>query len=311
MQNVLSLHLDAVQPDQDQPRKDFDSAALKELKAAIERWGLTHPIIVRKHEGAHIIVDGERRWRALTELHKEHPDDDKFKTIDAIEGNADDDHAIYRKAKQLLSNSTAQDLSPAEKVDVMSTLSQGNGALSSSDGLGLTKNQQRTLKQLTAAPDYIKDFGRARIYEIKVRAENGDGETKVEKREAAPLPFTHLVELATFDKALRAWDAERLKETKNEHAPVAVAEVTKLGERAQRDEWSRTKLRATCVAVLERLRGEKPKKEKTAFSAASKAITKIESELDKLSAGGDIEQFDEVISALEELLRRVKQAKAA
>ena len=48
-----------------QPRKNFDSEALKELADSIKQYGLIQPIVVTpKGDGLYIIVAGERRWRA-------------------------------------------------------------------------------------------------------------------------------------------------------------------------------------------------------------------------------------------------------
>src|SRR5262245_39000692 len=65
---VLSiLRVAEIEPDPNQPRKHFDEEAIRELAATIKEKGLIQPIIVRtKPQGAgHIIIAGERRWRAV------------------------------------------------------------------------------------------------------------------------------------------------------------------------------------------------------------------------------------------------------
>lgn len=62
-----------IEPDPEQPRKEFNQAKLEELASSIRARGVQLPIIVRPHpeeEGKYIITDGERRWRAtaLAEL---------------------------------------------------------------------------------------------------------------------------------------------------------------------------------------------------------------------------------------------------
>lgn len=65
-----------IEPDPNQPRKEFNQAKLEELASSIRARGVQLPIIVRPHpekEGKFIITDGERRWRAtaiaeLTEI---------------------------------------------------------------------------------------------------------------------------------------------------------------------------------------------------------------------------------------------------
>ena len=62
---VSTLPLREIEPDKDQPRKDFDEQALAELADSIARHGLLQPIAVRAAAGgAYKIIAGERRWRA-------------------------------------------------------------------------------------------------------------------------------------------------------------------------------------------------------------------------------------------------------
>ena len=66
--------VEQVQPNQDQPRRAFDDAALQELATSIAEKGVIQPLIVREHPtrtGIYEIVAGERRWRAsqIAQLH--------------------------------------------------------------------------------------------------------------------------------------------------------------------------------------------------------------------------------------------------
>ena len=61
----LMLPVESLHPNPDQPRRDFDPAALEELAASIRARGVIQPLIVRpRAEGGYEIVAGERRWRA-------------------------------------------------------------------------------------------------------------------------------------------------------------------------------------------------------------------------------------------------------
>lgn len=53
-----------VEPDREQPRKEFDSEGLEELAQSIRQYGILQPILVNKAEGYYKIIAGERRWRA-------------------------------------------------------------------------------------------------------------------------------------------------------------------------------------------------------------------------------------------------------
>jgi ParB family chromosome partitioning protein len=54
----------SIEPHPDQPRRNFNEAALAELAASIEARGVIQPIVVRPHGHRFQIVAGERRWRA-------------------------------------------------------------------------------------------------------------------------------------------------------------------------------------------------------------------------------------------------------
>lgn len=61
--NVLKIM--EIEPNRDQPRKDFDEKALSELADSISQHGVLQPLVVRPlSSGAYQIVAGERRWRA-------------------------------------------------------------------------------------------------------------------------------------------------------------------------------------------------------------------------------------------------------
>lgn len=62
---AVTIRIMDIEPNRDQPRKDFDEEALGELADSIARHGLIQPIIVRPlSSGSYQIIAGERRWRA-------------------------------------------------------------------------------------------------------------------------------------------------------------------------------------------------------------------------------------------------------
>lgn len=62
---VVSLRITEVEPNKDQPRKQFDPEQLKELSQTIREHGVIQPIVVTKNNnGFYTIIAGERRWRA-------------------------------------------------------------------------------------------------------------------------------------------------------------------------------------------------------------------------------------------------------
>ena len=62
--SLRTLKLRDVEPNPNQPRREFDPAALEELAESIRQNGIITPITVRKVDDRYQIIAGERRWRA-------------------------------------------------------------------------------------------------------------------------------------------------------------------------------------------------------------------------------------------------------
>jgi ParB family chromosome partitioning protein len=60
----LFVKIDKVEPNKDQPRKNFDEDALNELAESIRQFGVLQPLLVQKKNDFYEIIAGERRWRA-------------------------------------------------------------------------------------------------------------------------------------------------------------------------------------------------------------------------------------------------------
>ena len=61
---VQVMKINEVEPNRDQPRKNFDEDALLELSDSIKQFGVLQPLLVRKRKDYYEISAGERRWRA-------------------------------------------------------------------------------------------------------------------------------------------------------------------------------------------------------------------------------------------------------
>lgn len=62
---AVTLNLNDIEPNRNQPRKEFDEESLSELADSIAKHGLIQPIVVRPTiDGRYMIIAGERRWRA-------------------------------------------------------------------------------------------------------------------------------------------------------------------------------------------------------------------------------------------------------
>ena len=60
----IIVKITQVEPNREQPRKNFDEDALQELADSIKQFGLLQPILVQDRKTHYEIIAGERRWRA-------------------------------------------------------------------------------------------------------------------------------------------------------------------------------------------------------------------------------------------------------
>lgn len=58
------MKINMVEPNREQPRRNFEEDALLELADSIKQYGVLQPLIVRKRKDYYEIIAGERRWRA-------------------------------------------------------------------------------------------------------------------------------------------------------------------------------------------------------------------------------------------------------
>ncbi len=102
---MSSLDLGLIHPNPDQPRKEFNEEALKELAESIRHHGVLQPVVVaREGEGYRLII-GERRWRAATRA--------GLKKIPAIVREAGDRD---RMEMALIENLQRRGLNPMEEA---------------------------------------------------------------------------------------------------------------------------------------------------------------------------------------------------
>ncbi len=102
---VLSLDLGLIQPSPDQPRKQFDEAALEELANSIRSHGVLQPVVVTREGSGYRLVIGERRWCAASRA--------GIKKIPAIVREVKDRD---RLEMALIENLQRRDLNPLEEA---------------------------------------------------------------------------------------------------------------------------------------------------------------------------------------------------
>lgn len=59
-----TLNINRIEPNKNQPRKEFNEDALQELAESIKQFGVIEPLVVVKRKGYYELIAGERRWRA-------------------------------------------------------------------------------------------------------------------------------------------------------------------------------------------------------------------------------------------------------
>lgn len=60
----ILVNINKVEPNREQPRKNFDEDALVELSDSIKQFGIIQPLLVQDKKDYYEIIAGERRWRA-------------------------------------------------------------------------------------------------------------------------------------------------------------------------------------------------------------------------------------------------------
>ena len=149
-QTVSMLRITEIEPNPNQPRKNFSEDALKTLADSISRHGMLQPIAVREEDiGLYQIIAGERRWRAakmagLTE-------------IPAIIYEMDD-----RKAAELalIENLQREDLNPVEEALAFRTLLEQFGMTQeeAAEQVGKSRSAVANSLRLLDLPKKILDY---------------------------------------------------------------------------------------------------------------------------------------------------------
>lgn len=110
-EKVQKLKIIEVEPNREQPRRNFDEEALEELSNSIKEYGVIQPIIVTKQDNYYQIVAGERRWRAS-----------KKAGLDEIPAIVREYDKQKNSEIALIENIQREDLNPIEKATAIREL---------------------------------------------------------------------------------------------------------------------------------------------------------------------------------------------
>lgn len=106
----MKIPLRDIQPNPQQPRRDFDKASLEELAESIKNVGLIQPIVVEEIKpGRYYIIDGERRWRACKLI-------DGLNSIEVVVREVLPDGDKDRLTQAVVANVQRQDLNAIEEA---------------------------------------------------------------------------------------------------------------------------------------------------------------------------------------------------
>lgn len=134
-QTMLKISL--IQPNINQPRKNFNEEELQELSESIQKYGVVEPLVVRKNGPLYEIIAGERRWRAskLAGLEK----------VPVVIKEYDD-----RTAKEvaLIENIQRSDLNPIEEALAYQSLIEEYGLTQEEVARRVSKNRSTVTNAL-------------------------------------------------------------------------------------------------------------------------------------------------------------------
>jgi ParB family chromosome partitioning protein len=148
---IRNIPLERITPNPDQPRMNFDEAALAELAASIREHGVLQPILVRPTgEPQHYqLVAGERRWRAAKQA--------ELDVIPALIEQLDDDTALEIG---IIENLQREDLSPLEEAMIYDRMTHEHGysVRRLAQKIGKDKGYVENRLRLAGAPTEIKQL---------------------------------------------------------------------------------------------------------------------------------------------------------
>ncbi len=142
---VLSISLDQIQPNPEQPRQTFLDESIESMSRSLEKDGQLEPIILIQRENL-VLFDGERRWRSAKNL--------GWQTLQAV--IIPEPTALHRKA--LITSLHREDLNPLDKAEAIVRELSDNTALSPEDiprTLSTAVRRLNTQKRMNAVAELV------------------------------------------------------------------------------------------------------------------------------------------------------------
>ena len=202
--STVMLRLDEIEPNREQPRKEFNEESLTELADSIAQHGVIQPLLVRPlMGGGYQIVAGERRWRADLTPWEEALG---YQTLIDTYGFTQEEVAkSMGKSRPAITNSLRLLQLPGSVVDFLK-----NGDISAGHARALLSLKDEKI-MLQLAKKVVKEELSVRELELLVKAEN-EQKTEKEKKPSKPkIKYFQEVELALHDHLGRKVSVEGTK----------------------------------------------------------------------------------------------------
>ena len=157
------LNINEIEPNRNQPRKNFSENGLEELAKSIEQNGIIQPILVRPmSDGSYQLIAGERRWRAarMAGLHE---------VPVTIREMTDEEASVFA----LIENLQREDLSPVEEAEGLKSLIESYGFTQeeAADRVGKSRTAvTNTLRLLKLPSPVLQILGEGKITAGHARA---------------------------------------------------------------------------------------------------------------------------------------------
>ena len=127
----IEIDIRKIEPNRNQPRKQFDEDAIEELAESIKQFGVIQPLIVKKKGDYYEIIAGERRWRASKKA--------GLKKVPVIIKEYDEKEILKIS---LIENLQREDLNPIEEAQAYQKLQEEYGL--KQDEIAVSVSKSRT-----------------------------------------------------------------------------------------------------------------------------------------------------------------------
>ncbi|MBT3320137.1 MAG: ParB/RepB/Spo0J family partition protein [Clostridia bacterium] len=145
----MEVDVNSIDPNLNQPRKNFDNDKLKELAQSIQTYGVVQPIIVQKHGERYSIIAGERRYRAS-----------RMAGIATVPVVVKDYTEREYMEVSLVENLQREDLNPIEEAQAMRLLMDEHNLTQEELSSRLAKSRSAVANtlRLLSLPEQIRDM---------------------------------------------------------------------------------------------------------------------------------------------------------